>query len=348
MAYMIIMYCDFIFWYRSLNTKVSSEEPLKEPPPVWRAKGTKCYSKDLVLKEHTAFKKSWFFWRREVGFQNADARLQFWADHCPIEPVKEKHVQLTSNVKEQIWVDLQRSVDYFFLDYAVYGFEAGDDEWDQEKVDEECTKSILKFEHVMHLYLSQSGVEYVQGMNSVLFNLFLIMSGGVDHTLCAAKILFAGCGVQDGFANLHANDIRLLTLQQMVSIKLPKLANMVEEPFMLRAYFFNWFLTVFSHTGGLFPQVRARILDGFIVHGNVYLYATALAILELLQPTLLRCDPTEYVQVLRDYPDSIHKINRNHSDIINKADLWMKKLTNNFVQEQEEIAKQRLDDGMLF
>eukprot|EP01029_Cantina_marsupialis_P023951 TRINITY_DN604226_c0_g1_i1.p1 TRINITY_DN604226_c0_g1~~TRINITY_DN604226_c0_g1_i1.p1 ORF type:complete len:494 (-),score=127.66 TRINITY_DN604226_c0_g1_i1:437-1918(-) len=164
---------------------------------------------------------------------------------------------------------------------------------------EESLTSILK---TYCCYRPDCG--YIQGMTYLAMMVIIFVGNEYSSFQCFANLMnkhFYLDIFQKDFKKIHLH-ARFFGHYLEENHKL--LHNHFEEIGITpEMYFFVWYMTVFMRA---FPlEVVARLWDCFLVEGEVFLFKTAIGIIKLLEPTILKMDEMHEILQLLNKPDII-------------------------------------------
>mmetsp|Transcript_15795 Transcript_15795/g.32140 ORF Transcript_15795/g.32140 Transcript_15795/m.32140 type:complete len:284 (+) Transcript_15795:165-1016(+) len=160
----------------------------------------------------------------------------------------------------------------------------------------------IALEHVLRAYCYyRPDVGYIQGMSYLAGHLLLYMDeytafvafGNLLSKPFLRSFYMTGTVVRDHMES------RLMVFDHVAKSNLPKLyVRLKELEVPLRMYFFQWSLTMF---GKVFPfETLARVWQGYLVEGEVYLYRVGTALLKILEPTLSKCSLKTVYETLQN------------------------------------------------
>ncbi|BGP46409.1 hypothetical protein JCM10450v2_002253 [Rhodotorula kratochvilovae] len=157
---------------------------------------------------------------------------------------------------------------------------------------------VAKLRNVLVAYSRRNPkIGYCQGMNNLVATLLLTHPAEEDAFWVLVCIIENILPSDYYTSHLLVSRADQHVLQDLVARILPKLATHLEEQGVeLSAITFSWFLSLF--TDSLPIQTLLRVWDLFFIHGTIFLFRVALAILKLHEPDLLECDSTASLYAL--------------------------------------------------
>ncbi|GAA5834708.1 hypothetical protein JCM9279_007088 [Rhodotorula babjevae] len=149
---------------------------------------------------------------------------------------------------------------------------------------------VAKLRNVLVAYSRRNPkIGYCQGMNNLVATLLLTHPAEEDAFWVLVCIIENILPSDYYTSHLLVSRADQQVLQDLVARTLPKLAAHLEEQCVeLTAISFGWFLSLF--TDSLPIQTLLRVWDLFFIHGTIFLFRVALAILKLHEADLLECD----------------------------------------------------------
>ncbi|GAA5902704.1 hypothetical protein JCM8208_007045 [Rhodotorula glutinis] len=149
---------------------------------------------------------------------------------------------------------------------------------------------VAKLRNVLVAYSRRNPkIGYCQGMNNLVATLLLTHPAEEDAFWVLVCIIENILPSDYYTSHLLVSRADQQVLQDLVARTLPKLAAHLEEQCVeLTAISFGWFLSLF--TDSLPIQTLLRVWDLFFIHGTIFLFRIALAILKLHEADLLECD----------------------------------------------------------
>ncbi|OQR91398.1 hypothetical protein ACHHYP_04725 [Achlya hypogyna] len=162
-----------------------------------------------------------------------------------------------------------------------------------EGLDREPKKDSLI--NVLRAFTStNSTVGYCQGMNF----LAAFMLANVSWNEAQAFWLIAAMAVAPKYEIMDMYkpgvpllNLRFYQLHMLVKQWLPEVhAHFENQDFHVSMCASGWFMTLFTNFDTLPPDAVTRVMDGFVVHGWKMIFRVALALLEYLQPEILKAD----------------------------------------------------------
>ncbi|TNY20837.1 GTPase activating rab protein [Rhodotorula diobovata] len=149
---------------------------------------------------------------------------------------------------------------------------------------------VAKLRNVLVAYSRRNPkIGYCQGMNNLVATLLLTHPAEEDAFWVLVCIIENILPSDYYTSHLLVSRADQQVLQDLVARILPRLAAHLEEQGVeLTAITFSWFLSLF--TDSLPIQTLLRVWDLFFIHGTIFLFRVALAILKLHEPDLLECD----------------------------------------------------------
>ncbi|GAA5820249.1 hypothetical protein JCM3770_003152 [Rhodotorula araucariae] len=157
---------------------------------------------------------------------------------------------------------------------------------------------VAKLRNVLIAYSRRNPkIGYCQGMNNLVATLLLTHPAEEDAFWVLVCIIENILPSDYYTSQLLVSRADQQVLQDLVARILPKLAAHLEEQGVeLSAITFSWFLSLF--TDSLPIQTLLRVWDLFFIHGTIFLFRIALAILKLHEGDLLECDSTASLYAL--------------------------------------------------
>ncbi|GAA5976881.1 hypothetical protein JCM10908_005660 [Rhodotorula pacifica] len=149
---------------------------------------------------------------------------------------------------------------------------------------------VTKLRNVLVAYSRRDPkVGYCQGMNNLVATLLLTHPAEEDAFWVLVCIIENILPSDYYTSHLLVSRADQQVLKDLVDRTLPKLsAHLEEQGVELSAITFGWFLSLF--TDCLPIQTLLRVWDLFFIHGTIFLFRIALAILKLHETELLECD----------------------------------------------------------
>ncbi|GAB5356244.1 hypothetical protein AAMO2058_000274200 [Amorphochlora amoebiformis] len=141
------------------------------------------------------------------------------------------------------------------------------------------------------------GVTYVQGM-SYLVKVLLSYMGREKAFRCLCCLL--DCDYFHAYLDMDAHLIRLRfqIFQDLLSLNLPKLKRyFCSMGLVPDCYLMEWLMCL--HSKQLSIKAASRVWDGYLIHGEMYVFRVSIAILSLLQPKLINKQLNQCVKILR-------------------------------------------------
>eukprot|EP01026_Neomeris_dumetosa_P017890 TRINITY_DN1696_c0_g1_i1.p1 TRINITY_DN1696_c0_g1~~TRINITY_DN1696_c0_g1_i1.p1 ORF type:complete len:380 (-),score=42.32 TRINITY_DN1696_c0_g1_i1:442-1581(-) len=169
----------------------------------------------------------------------------------------------------------------------------------------------LKLWRVLVAYsVHDQNIGYCQSMNYVAAMLLLAMNKKEESAFWALDALLDGTLYPGLYAaNLQGAHVEMRSLQELVVVKLPKLAkHMQENSCDMSLIATDWFLCLYSTS---FPsETTCRVWDSLFYEGPKVLFRVALALLKQIESDLLNInDPGELMRMVRNTASKQH--NRN-------------------------------------
>ncbi|KWU42546.1 TBC-domain-containing protein [Rhodotorula sp. JG-1b] len=155
---------------------------------------------------------------------------------------------------------------------------------------------VAKLRNVLVAYSRRDPkVGYCQGMNNLVATLLLTHPAEEDAFWVLVCIIENILPSDYYTSHLLVSRADQQVLKDLVDRTLPKLsAHLEEQGVELSAITFGWFLSLFTDCLPIqvqpCPRMRSRVWDLFFIHGTIFLFRIALAILKLHEPELLECD----------------------------------------------------------
>ena len=151
--------------------------------------------------------------------------------------------------------------------------------------------------------ISRPDVGYVQGMSYLAGMLLLVMLPFPAYvsinSLISSWSLFPFFKSQEGQINR-----RFQIFRQIFNHNLPQLCHHFElQDILPNIYLVEWFMTLFVRPLDL--NIASRIWDLYMLDGDIILYRTAVAILTILNPILIKRSFEGIILILKDLPKYI-------------------------------------------
>eukprot|EP00466_Bigelowiella_natans_P017997 jgi/Bigna1/135761/aug1.30_g10469 len=146
-------------------------------------------------------------------------------------------------------------------------------------------------------------VTYVQGMSYLV----LVLLHHMDQERafnCLCSLL--DCDYFHAYLYMEAEPIRLRfqIFDELMSVNLPRLHSYFQTLGLPPdCYLMEWLMCL--HSRQLPIQAASRVWDGYLIHGEVYVFRISVAILSLLQSTLLKKPFNICLRILRSKFDGI-------------------------------------------
>ena len=143
---------------------------------------------------------------------------------------------------------------------------------------------------------ARPGVSYVQGMSYLALMLVTHMDPA-DAFACLCNLL--DCDYFHAYLDMNAERIRAVfrIFDMILEANLPRLhARLASMGILPDLYLVEWCLTLFSKN--LSMSTASRVWDGYLIHGELFVFRTAVAILALLKKRLEARDTNACVKLL--------------------------------------------------
>lgn len=150
---------------------------------------------------------------------------------------------------------------------------------------------------------ARPGVSYVQGMSYLALVLLRHMDPA-DAFGCLCNLL--DCDYFHAYLDMNAEQIRFVfhVFDTMFQLNLPRLhKHFTDMGLVPDCYLVEWCMTLFSKN--LTMETASRVWDGYLVHGEMFVFRVAVAILMLMEKALSKGDLNFCMKMLRSRLDDI-------------------------------------------
>eukprot|EP00469_Lotharella_globosa_P009870 CAMPEP_0167790752 /NCGR_PEP_ID=MMETSP0111_2-20121227/11521_1 /TAXON_ID=91324 /ORGANISM="Lotharella globosa, Strain CCCM811" /LENGTH=631 /DNA_ID=CAMNT_0007683277 /DNA_START=321 /DNA_END=2216 /DNA_ORIENTATION=- len=163
-----------------------------------------------------------------------------------------------------------------------------------------------KIKQVLLAYCAfRPGVTYVQGMSYLVLMMLWHMSPK-EAFKCLCNLL--DCDYFHAYLDMDVQQIRFRfkIFNELFRINLKRLHRHFKNMGLVPdCYLMEWLMCL--HSKQLNTNAAARVWDGYLIHGEIYVFQVAIAILSLLQPVLLKRPLNVCMKILRSKFDKIEE-----------------------------------------